>query len=334
VAVALVHHPACDAHDPGAGHPERPERLAAVRDAVRADPVLADGEVVEIVPPPAALDDLLRVHSAAHVDLLRAVADRADRTGRTDWLDPDTAVSPGTWGAALAAAGCAIAAADAVVRGAAEGALAAVRPPGHHATRDAAMGFCLLNNVAIAARHAQARLGVGRVLVVDWDVHHGNGTQDAFWEDPSVHVLSLHLADHYPGTGAAGERGGGAGLGATRNVPLPAGTGGPAYRAAFSAALGDALDAFAPDLVLVSAGFDVLAGDPLGGLLLEPEDLHAMTRELVERTQPSARGRVAAVLEGGYVPARVGRGAVDVLRALAGLPAAERSDPPQPSVVV
>jgi len=182
------------------------------------------------------------------------------------------------------------------------------------------MGFCLFNNVAIAARWAQTARGVGRVLIVDWDVHHGNGTQEIFYADPSVYYLSLHQSPHYPGTGAAEERGAGAGLGATRNVPIPAGLPAAEYRRLFEEALDAALNEFSPELVLVSAGFDCLAGDPLGDLLLEPVDLHGLTRTLVERTRSTAGGRVVAVLEGGYAPDRVGRGVVQVIRALGGLP--------------
>jgi acetoin utilization deacetylase AcuC-like enzyme len=236
-------------------------------------------------------------------------------------VDEDTAVSAGSWDAALAAAGCAMAAAEAVARGAAPAAFALSRPPGHHAGADRAMGFCLLNNVAIAVRHLQARGAAERVLVVDWDVHHGNGTEDVFREDPSVYVLSLHLAPpHFPGTGGAAERGAGPGRGTTRNVPLTSGTGGAEYRERFEAALDDALGAFAPDLAIVSSGFDALEGDPEGGLLLSAADLHALTRSLVERMPARAAGRVVGVLEGGYAVERIGDGLVAVLRGLAGLP--------------
>ena len=181
------------------------------------------------------------------------------------------------------------------------------------------MGFCLFNNVAIAARHAR-RAGIERVLVVDWDVHHGNGTQDIFYEDPSVYYLSLHLWPHYPGTGAAEERGAGAGAGTTRNVPLAHGTGADEYHRAFDAALETTLAEFEPELVVVSAGFDCLAGDPLGGMRLEPADLHALTARLRDATRATADGRMVVALEGGYAPPRVGQGVVAVLRALCGLP--------------
>jgi acetoin utilization deacetylase AcuC-like enzyme len=319
--VALVGHPACHRHDTGPGHPESQGRLPALLAAARGDPELRP-VLVERQARPAAEEDLLRVHTPEHVVAIRQAAAEARRRREVLWLDPDTAVSPESWEAALAAAGCAIAAAEMVARGEAPAAFALCRPPGHHATVHRAMGFCLFNNLAVAARALQTHGRAERILVVDWDVHHGNGTQDVFYADPTVSFLSLHLFPHYPGTGAAGERGAGAGLGHTRNVPLPRGTGAAEYRRLFLGALDEALASFAPDLTMVSAGFDCLAGDPLGGLELEPADLHQLTRDLLERVGRPAGGRVAAVLEGGYVPERMGRGLVDVLRAFAGLPPA------------
>ncbi|HUL58198.1 MAG TPA: histone deacetylase [Anaeromyxobacteraceae bacterium] len=321
-AAVLVSHPWCNAHDTGPGHPESRARLPALLDALRRDAALAGGALREVEARPARLQDLLLVHTPEHVAGVERAGKRARETGSIVWLDPDTAVSEASFEAARASAGCAICAVEEVVRGEAAGAFAACRPPGHHAIAGEAMGFCLFDNVAVAARYAQRRLGIERVLIVDWDVHHGNGTQEIFWEDPSVYLLSLHLRPHYPGTGAASERGGSAGAGTTRNVPLPVGTSAAEYRRAFSAALGSALDEFSPELVLVSAGFDCLAGDPLGGLELDPEDLHAVAAELVERTRVTAGGRIAAVLEGGYVPERMGQAAVNVVRAFVGLPAA------------
>jgi acetoin utilization deacetylase AcuC-like enzyme len=317
--LALVTHPACFAHDAGDGHPESRARLPAILAAIRADHELGRA-LVEVSAPPAELEDLLRVHSAEHVALVRDTAARAPRGGAADWLDPDTAVSELSYAAALGAAGTAIAAAELVATGDAPAAFALARPPGHHARPESAAGFCLFANVAIAARRLQARGLARRVLVVDLDVHHGDGTQAIFWDDPSVYALSLHLADDYPGTGSATERGSGRGAATTRNVPLPRGTTGLAYRRAFAAALDATLAELRPDVVLVAAGFDCLAGDPLGGLAVEPEDLHAVSSLLVERTHAAAGGRVAAVLEGGYVPERLGAGAVAMLRALAGLP--------------
>jgi acetoin utilization deacetylase AcuC-like enzyme len=322
--VVLVSHPACAAHDTGEGHPESPERLAGILDAVRADGVLAAGPVVEVGAQPAEPDDLVLAHAPQHVALVRGMAERAARRGRVDWVDADTAVSGASFAAALAAAGCAITAAELVATGHAAAALALCRPPGHHAGYDRAAGFCLFNNAVIAARRLQALGLAERILFVDFDVHHGDGTQSIVWEDPTTAYLSLHLYPHYPGTGAAWERGGGAAAGNVRNVPLAHGTGADEYRRRFSEALAASLRVLPPDLVMMSAGFDCLAGDPLGGLLLEPEDVHAIVAETVERTRASAAGRVVAVLEGGYVPERTGQGAANVLRALAGLPATSR----------
>ncbi len=316
---ALVTHPACERHDTGLGHPESQERLPALLAAARADEDLCE-VLLEERAEPATEQDLLRVHTPEHVARIRAAADEARRRRRIVWLDPDTPVSPASWEAALAAAGCAITAAKVVLEARASGAFALSRPPGHHAGPDQAMGFCLFNNVAVALRRLQAEKRVGRVLVVDWDVHHGNGTQAVFYEDPTVYYLSLHLSPHYPATGAAVERGAGAGRGTTRNVPLRHGTAGPEYRRHYLEALGEALASFTPDLVFLSAGFDCLAGDPLGGFRLEPEDLFLMTADLLERLPAPATGRVVAVLEGGYVPERIGLGLLNVLRAFAGLP--------------
>lgn len=321
VPVLLSTHPACARHDPGPEHPESAARLKALRAALAADAELGRS-VVEERAAPAAEEDLLRVHTAAHVAQVREAAEAAARTGRPAWIEDDTPVSAGSWEAALAAAGCAVAAAERVMDGAVRRAFALARPPGHHATAEHAMGFCLFGNAAVAARHLVATGRARRVLVVDTDAHHGNGTQDIFYEDPSVYVLSLHLSPEYPGTGAAGERGAGPGLGTTRNVPLPHGADGALYRARLAAALDAALGEFAPDLVLLSLGLDVLAGDPEGGFALGPGDVHGLVSDLVARLPASAGGRLAAVLEGGYALDRIGAGFAAALRALAELPAA------------
>jgi len=270
----------------------------------------------------ALLEDLLRAHSPEHVEAVKAACALAQTREGIVAIDPDTKVSSASWEAALGSAGSAIEASAEVAGGGLGTAFVAARPPGHHATPDRAMGFCLFNNVAVAARWLQAHGYAERVLVVDWDVHHGNGTQDAFYRDPSVFYLSLHQAPHYPGTGAAEHTGEGAGVGSTLNVPLPAGTSRERYRRAFSEALDRVADRFTPDFVLISAGFDAMACDPLGDLLLEAEDFHAMTAEVMALASHTCGGRVVAVLEGGYDPAGLGRGVVSVIRALAGL------DPP------
>jgi acetoin utilization deacetylase AcuC-like enzyme len=317
---ALVVNADCARHDAGWGHPEHQGRLPAIVKALHDDtPALID-RLAQREAAPATRDALLRVHTSEHVDEVERLVAEAARVGSTIVVAGDTGISAASLGAALGGAGCAVDAVATVLGGGADTAFALTRPPGHHATRDRIMGFCLFNNVAVAARSAQADWGLERILIVDWDVHHGNGTQGIFYDDPGFFYLSLHQAPWYPGTGHPDETGAGAGVGTTRNVPLAAGTSRRAVRRAFTKALDDTLATFTPDLVLVSAGFDCLAGDPLGGLLLEPEDLHAMTLELLDLARGVAGGRLACVLEGGYAPARLGDGVLHVIRALAGLP--------------
>lgn len=270
----------------------------------------------------ATMEDVLRVHTEAHVERVREGCREAEAGETLVSLDEDTKVSSASWAAAIGSAGAAIAAARAIVEGRIENAFVAGRPPGHHATPQRPMGFCLFNSIAIVARWLQAKGHAERVLIVDWDVHHGNGTHDAFYDDPTAFFLSLHQWPHYPGTGAAAERGKGEGEGYTLNVPLPAGTPRAEYLRQFERAVAEAADSMRSDFVLVSAGFDVMAGDPLGGMLLEPEDLHAMTRHLIEGVAAGCDGRILALLEGGYDPKRLGEGTVAVIRALAGLPPA------------
>lgn len=313
-------HPASPLHDTGWGHPEHQGRLRALAATVGRDLVTLHGHVEQREPGDADLEDLLRVHTPEQVEHVRRVCRRAEEREAIESLDADTKVSAASWDAAIGSAGTAIKAVADVVEGHVRTAFVAARPPGHHATPSQAMGFCLFNNIAVAARWLQAQGHAERVLIVDWDVHHGNGTQDAFYADPSVYFLSLHQAPHYPGSGSAGERGEGAGEGYTLNLPLPARTPRGEYRALFEQALARVSRTFEPDFVLVSSGFDVMAGDPLGDLLLEPEDLHAMTRILVEGVATACDGRVVALLEGGYDPDKLGVGAVAVVRALAGLP--------------
>jgi acetoin utilization deacetylase AcuC-like enzyme len=314
-------HPASPLHDTGWGHPEHQGRLRALAATVGRDLMALHGHVEQMEAAEATVEDLLRVHSERHVETVRQACAAAERTGRIESLDPDTKVSSASWEAAVGSVGTSIAAARAVVEGTIRRAFVATRPPGHHATADGPMGFCLFNNVAAVARWLQAEEHAERVLILDWDVHHGNGTQDVFYSDPSVYFVSLHQWPHYPGTGAAQERGAGDGVGTTLNVPLAAGTPAREHRQRFERAVEQALGEFDPDFVLVSSGFDCMAGDPLGGLLLEPEDLHAMTRFAVDVAASGCRGRVLALLEGGYDPKRLGQGAVAVIRALADLDA-------------
>ena len=286
--------PACKTHNPGKGHPEQPARYSAVYAALDAAGVIAKAKAIG--PRAVNREDLELAHVPRYLDL----AEREILGGYDHLSTGDTNIGPESWDAATAAAGCAIAATDAVVKGEAMTAVCLVRPPGHHANAVKGMGFCVLNNVAIAARHAQRRLGIGRVLIVDWDVHHGNGTQDIFYEDGSVFFFSTHQSPWYPGTGAANETGVGAGKGTTLNCPFPAGSGRVEIIGAFEKKLVPAMESFRPELVMISAGFDSRQGDPLGNFTLTDKDfsdLTAIVRAIAEKT---AGGRVVSMLEGGY----------------------------------
>jgi len=312
-------HPASPLHDPGWGHPEHQGRLRALSSAISKDMLALHEKVAQLEARSATEEELLRVHSQEHLDRIRQVVDQAMVEERSVPIDSDTLVSEASWDAAVGSSGAVLAAVDAIDQGFVRNAFVATRPPGHHATRDRVMGFCLVNHVAVAARYVQAEKIGERVLIVDWDVHHGNGTQDIFYEAEDVFYLSLHLYPHFPGTGSAEEEGAGAGEGTTLNVPLPHGTSREAYVDRFRVALESVASRFSPDFVFISSGFDVLAGDPLGGLELEPEDLFHLTRDVLALADVTAHGRVLGLLEGGYVPGRVGAGTVSVLRALAGL---------------
>lgn len=322
---ALVTHVSCALHDTGWGHPEHQGRLPAITRALyRETPALLEWLAQEEAPV-AELTDVLKVHTHDHVEAVRRAVDEAERAGQPVDLTLDTVVSGASMEAALGAAGAAIRAAELVLEeGGPDTAFALTRPPGHHATAGRPMGFCLFNNAAIAAKWARSQRGLERIFILDWDVHHGNGTQDIFYHDPSVFYASLHLTGHYPGTGHVDEKGVGAGIGFTRNVPLPAGVEREYYREVFEEVVTQVTTSFQPELIIISAGFDLLAGDPLGGLILEPSDLHWMAGTVMGAARGSAAGRVVAVLEGGYVPERVGEGVVQVVRAFAGLPPDDR----------
>lgn len=316
-------HPASPLHDTGWGHPEHQGRLRALTSTVGKDLLTLHGHVEQLEGSEAGEDDLLRVHTRAHVSRVRDACVEAEARVAVVSLDADTRVSDASWDAAVGSAGTTIEAVRQVAEGRLRTAFVAARPPGHHATPERAMGFCLFNNVALAARWLQAEGHADRVLIVDWDVHHGNGTQDVFYEDPDVFFLSLHQWPLFPGTGSAEETGAGPGAGTTLNVPVEAALPRGEYLRRFAAALERAADAFDPHFILVSAGYDCMAGDPLGGLLLEPEDLHQMTRQVAALAEDRCHGRVVAVLEGGYNPPVLGQGVAATIRALAGLEAPE-----------
>jgi acetoin utilization deacetylase AcuC-like enzyme len=303
MTVPIFTHPAMLEHSPGAGHPESPARLKAVLDAL--DDAGLAGDRREAAQ--AEVADLERVHPAAYVARL---LEAAPQTGLRQ-LDADTVLSPGSVPAARLAAGAAIDAVRAVARGEMNRAFAAVRPPGHHAEPDQAMGFCLFSSVAVAARAAQAE-GLARIAVIDFDVHHGNGTQAAFQDDDSLFLGSIHQMPLYPGTGAASETG----VGNIVNAPVPPHAARESWRATFAGGLMPGLDAFRPDLILISAGFDAHRRDPLAHQSLEAEDFAWATRAVLEVARRTCAGKVVSALEGGYDLEGLGRSAVAHVMAL------------------
>jgi acetoin utilization deacetylase AcuC-like enzyme len=291
VPTALITHPACLGHDTGPWHPECADRLRAVLAALEAE---AFADLLRESAPAATREQLERVHPRAYVDAILAIR---PAEGERVPLDPDTLMSAGSAEAALRAAGAAVAGVDAVMEGWARAAFAAVRPPGHHAEPVRAMGFCLFNNAAVAAVHARAHWGLGRVAVVDFDVHHGNGTQAIFAADPHLFYASSHEEGAYPGTGRADEHGVADNI---INTPLPRGADGAVFRAAWTQVLLPALERFGPELLIISAGFDAHRADPLAELRVETADFAWLTGALLEVAGRHARGRVVSVLEGGY----------------------------------
>jgi acetoin utilization deacetylase AcuC-like enzyme len=280
----------------GIGHPERPERLLAINARLRSVGLM---EKLTVIPPRPAGDEWLKtVHTAVHLGQLRGKVDRGEPYADTH----DTPICEASYTVAVEAVGGVMAAVDAVLSGEVRNAFCAVRPPGHHATADRSMGFCLLNNAAIAARYIQKRHKLPKVLIVDWDVHHGNGTQELFYDDPSVFYFSVHRYPFYPGTGSAEQHGAGKGKGATLNVPLPAGSGDREFLRAFSETLVPAAGQYHPDFVLVSAGFDAHRDDPLGGMRVTTEGFAEMTRIVKRIAEEHCQGRLVSVLEGGYDP--------------------------------
>lgn len=290
----LISDPLFLEHETGR-HVEIPARLRAITNRLEQSGLIERcrrGSYVPLTPEAVA---------QAHDPVVIERARRVSQAGG-GFLDGDTVVSPRSFEVALAAAGACVAGVDAVLKGQEKNALCLVRPPGHHATPTHSMGFCLFNNIALAAHHARTAFGLSRILIVDWDVHHGNGTQDIFWTDPTVSFLSIHRYGHgfYPGTGAADETGSGPGLGRTVNVPVRYGTSRGDYHGMFRGAVEKSADAIKPELVLLSAGFDAHVRDPIGSLGLEVEDFAEMTRLLLDVARTHAQGRLASCLEGGY----------------------------------
>jgi acetoin utilization deacetylase AcuC-like enzyme len=304
---AFISHSDCGRHDTGWGHPEHVGRLRAITRALRNDPGLFQS-VDQIEGRHATAEELSRIHSAEYVDTIKASA--AAGGGR---LDTDTVVSEGSWDAGTAGAGCTLDAVDRSFTGKNLRSFVAVRPPGHHAVYDRSMGFCLFGNVALAANHARTVHNADRVLIVDWDVHHGNGTQALVEGDAGIHFVSMHQWPWYPGTGAADDRGP---QKTVWNIPMQAGLERKRYVDALLSAIDSATRDFPPDLILVSAGFDSLAGDPLGGFTLEIPDIETLTDELVSRANQWCGGRLVSVLEGGYAPDAVAAAAIAHLKRL------------------
>ena len=290
IETVILADPIAREHDTGPGHPEQIARWDA---AVRG---LGDLKLTESEPRAATFEELALCHTESYL----RTAKRDVELGRSTLSTGDTDISRRSWDAAVRGTGVCLNAVDRVMKGEARNAFCIVRPPGHHATPNRGMGFCLFNNIAIAARYAQRKYGVERVLIADWDVHHGNGTQDIFYEDGSVFFFSTHQSPWYPGTGDPDERGAGAGAGATLNCPFAAGAGREEIVGAFGDALRPSMDEFQPDLVLISAGFDSRLGDPLGHFRLVDADFRELTHLVMEIADKYAGGRVVSVLEGGY----------------------------------
>jgi acetoin utilization deacetylase AcuC-like enzyme len=311
MATAYYSHPACRAHDMGPGHPESPQRLDAI-----ADHLIATGLDVALdrrEPPAASRADMALAHDTAYLDDLQGFLDHVEALGQRRALDADTVAGPGTREAVLRAAGAAVAATDAVIDGAVANAFCAVRPPGHHATRRQAMGFCFVNNVAVAARHALERRGLERVAIVDFDVHHGNGTEDIVANDPRMLMVGLFQHPLYPGSGAVpmGDN--------IHNDPLPAYTKGAEIRPLIEASWLPRLEAFRPQMLFLSAGFDAHRDDDLGQLGLVEADYAWITRRLMDVADRHANGRIVSCLEGGYNLGALARSVAAHLRVLAGV---------------
>ena len=305
--VAFISHADCGRHDTGWGHPEHVGRLRAIPRALRNDFELYES-LDHREGRHANEDEISLAHDPRYVEFVRTTAERGG--GK---LDADTIASEGSWDAATAGTGCVLDAVDLALAGGTKRSFCAVRPPGHHALRASAMGFCLFGNVAIAAHYARQKKNLERVLIVDWDVHHGNGTQALVENDPTIRFISMHQWPWYPGTGAADDRGP---KKSVWNLPLPPALPREKYVGDLLAAIDAATVGFTPDLVMISAGFDSLNGDPLGGFTLELDDVTRLTRELVSRAEQWCDGRLVSALEGGYAPDRLGEAAVVHMRAL------------------
>ncbi len=308
--IGIVRHPIYREHDMGIYHPESPERLLAIERAINEE--IFKEPLIEIPPRPALTKELQRVHSLSYIHQISSTA------GKNVRLDPDTSTSPKSYDAALMAAGGVIEAVNWVLDKRVDQAFALVRPPGHHAEDDRAMGFCLFNNVAIAAKHALEDKKLKRILIVDWDLHHGNGTQNAFYSDARVLYFSTHQYPYYPGTGSLQEIGEGEGEGYTVNIPLSTGNGDEEYANLFRHILVPVAKSFQPDLILVSAGFDIHRGDPLGGMNVTETGFARLAHIILNLANETCEGRLVFTLEGGYNVEGEARAVVKIIHTLQG----------------
>lgn len=305
MTTALIYDPIFLEHLTPADHPEQPERLRRTIEVLEALNWMKREGLVHLSPRAASEDELALIHDPAYIEHVKHAAERTARLeteggSQSRFFATDTYVSAKSYEAAIRAAGAPLTAIDAVLKGEIDNAYCLVRPPGHHALKDGAMGFCLFNNVAIAARYAIEKYGLERVMIVDYDVHHGNGTQDAFYDDPRVLYFSTHQAPFYPGTGLSDELGDGPGLGTTINVPLPATTDFGPYDAVFRQVLAPAADRFNPQMILVSAGFDAHWSDPIGNMYLSTAAFFQLNRVIIKLAELLCNGRLVMVQEGGY----------------------------------
>ncbi len=311
MTTGFVYHPQFREHRTGIGHPECPQRLQWILKVLEESGV---GDKVEQVEPEAVAEEwLTKVHTQAHVDRVRKACQLPE-----SMLDMDTICGPESWDAALRAVGAMTLAADKIMAGEWQNAFCAVRPPGHHAETNTAMGFCLFNNAAIGARYLQQKHGLERVMIVDWDVHHGNGTQEIFHDDPSVFYFSTHQFPYYPGSGADTDTGKEAGAGFTRNVPLAAGSGDREYFEAYDLVLVPAAQEFKPEFIILSAGFDPHIDDPLSQMQVTDAGFERLSRSVLALAEDVCGGRLIAVLEGGYHLTALGRCAVKLIDVMAG----------------
>lgn len=336
MTTALIYDPIFLEHLTPPGHPERPQRVEMASKVIEALNWLERDGLVLLPPRAATVAELAAIHDRAYIQMVEEachkVAEEQARSGRkTRFFATDTYVSAKSYEAALKAAGAPLTAVDAIMKGEVQNAYCLVRPPGHHALPDEAMGFCLFNNVAVAARYAIDHYGLERVMIIDYDVHHGNGTQDVFYEDPRVLYFSTHQAPFYPGTGHSHERGEGAGLGTTINVPLPAGTTFDTFDAVFRQVMAPAADRYNPQLILVSAGFDAHWHDPLGEIYLSTAGFLRLTQIIIELAKLLCDGRLVMVQEGGYSLDAMGACVATCVNALLGDDAAVDSLGPAPT---